>query len=96
MAKEPVPDYTGFPITKLPPGRALGADSLTVWALRRADGGSGSADGDGKVDRRWICKKCKKPNLVHVASPIRFLDDRRCRHCKKFNGRVFLHQLKHK
>jgi hypothetical protein len=31
--KEKVPDYSGFPIKKLPPGRAHGADSLTRWAL---------------------------------------------------------------
>jgi hypothetical protein len=31
--KEQVPDYSGHAITKLPPGRAFGADGLARWSL---------------------------------------------------------------
>jgi hypothetical protein len=39
--KEQAPDITGLPITKLPPGKAFGADDLTRWSHKRASGGAG-------------------------------------------------------
>jgi hypothetical protein len=32
--KEQAPDVTGLKITKLPPGKAFGADGLRRWATR--------------------------------------------------------------
>jgi hypothetical protein len=40
--KEAVPDYSGVPIKRLPPGRAIGADDITRWSHKRASRGAGS------------------------------------------------------
>jgi hypothetical protein len=39
--KEKAPDVTGHAITKLPPGRAEGADYFRNWSFRRSGGGCG-------------------------------------------------------
>lgn len=48
-------DYGDAPITKLPPGKAFGADDLTRWAHRRTLGRSGT----GTEQVRAVKLKCK-------------------------------------
>jgi hypothetical protein len=61
--KEKAPDVTGHAITRLPPGRAKGADYFRNWSFRRSGGGAGSgakpmsaiarrSAGDLKPDRK--------------------------------------------
>lgn len=51
---EPI-DYGNVEITKLPPGKAFGADDLTRWAHRRSLGRSGI----GTEQTRAVKLKCK-------------------------------------
>jgi hypothetical protein len=55
--KEQVPDYSGHAITKLPPGKAFGADALTRWSHKRASGGAGA----GAKPMRAIAARGRKP-----------------------------------
>lgn len=48
-------DYGDVPITKLPAGKAIGADDLARWAHRRTLGRSGT----GKEQVRAVKLKCK-------------------------------------
>jgi hypothetical protein len=49
-------DYGNVPITKLPPGRALGADDMTNWSHRRSGGRSGVA----KLEQKAAIIRCDK------------------------------------
>ena len=74
--------YGGVPIKKLPPGKALGADDLTNWSVRRVGGSSGLAPRD---DRAAIfrCRKCDV--VVDVLVSVKHDAKRtgqKCRVCK--------------
>jgi hypothetical protein len=55
--KEKAPDLTGHAITRLPPGKAFGADALTRWSHKRASGGAGA----GAKPMRAIAARGRKP-----------------------------------
>lgn len=57
MAKDQVPDYSGFPIKKLPPGEAFGARDLQNWSSNAAVGRAGSFN---KKDFKKQRKRAKK------------------------------------
>lgn len=48
MTDEKKIDYGNVPITKLPPGKAFGADDLTKWSLNRTAGHYGTGDNRAK------------------------------------------------
>lgn len=97
MAKEEVPDYSHIKITKLPPGKALGAGDLTKWSQNRAVGRCGTDDAK-TIDKVWTCKRCKKTNLICIHRDINFLHKSsvRCRHCGERNFRIGLRKLRSK
>jgi ribosomal protein L37E len=80
MSKEKAPDYSGFPITKLPPGRAAGAGDLKKWSNNRSLGRSGV--GSGSEQQKVVrCKRCEKDAFIFVAQKMRLIEKYRCRHC---------------
>lgn len=60
MSKDTVPDYSGFPITKLPPGEAFGARDLQNWSNNRATGRAGSFSKKDFKKQRKRAKKLSK------------------------------------
>lgn len=97
MTKDSLPDFSHIQITKLPPGKAIGADDLTKWARNRSVGRSGSDRGK-MADKQWTCRKCRKTNLICVHEDIRFLhrSSVRCRHCGGRSFGIGLRKLKSK
>lgn len=65
MTDEKKIDYGNVPITKLPPGKAYGADDLQRWAMNRASGHYGTGDNRSKAVI-LECPKCgaKKNTIV--------------------------------
>lgn len=75
-------DYGNIPIKKLPPGEAFGARDLTTWAVRRADGKSGTG-GAETVVAKMRCK-CGWEGSVLAArrqNHSRVKGDLTCRDC---------------
>lgn len=86
---EPV-DYGDFPITKLPPGKAFGADDLTRWSHRRALGRSGM----GTEQTRALKLECKHCGATFETIGARRATAKRvrgnfdCRTCGKKGARI--------
>jgi len=73
--------YEGIPITKLPPGKALGADDLTNWAHRRSKGQFGDRYGEVKA-AIMKCQKCDVLADVLIHQPKEWRKHREvCRTC---------------
>jgi len=85
MAKDRIGiDYGNVPITKLPPGKALGADDLTTWALRRAGGRSGDAPRYRERSAVMHCDRCNETfNILVSVRPRKKPDIQRCRKCDR-------------
>ena len=58
MAEKTKVDYGNVQITKLPPGKAYGADDLTNWAARRVGGQYGTGIDKAK-SVLLVCPKCE-------------------------------------
>ena len=71
----------GFKITKLPPGKAYGADDLRKWSDNRATGRSGVAP-DRTRNVVYECRACKKTTPAIVSRYMQKKEARklRCRH----------------
>lgn len=83
MKKQNTVDYGNVPITKLPPGRAYGADDLQRWSMNRAVGASGTSSNKtiGAVMR---CRNCGNTTEIIISRYDK--RDRKgatCRHCGK-------------
>ena len=85
MAKDRIEiDYENVPITKLPPGKALGADDLTNWALRRSAGRSGDAPSYRERAAIMHCDRCNETfNILVSVRPRKKPDIQRCRKCDR-------------
>ena len=85
MAKDRIEiDYGNVPITKLPPGKAHGADDLTNWALRRAAGKSGDAPSYRERAAIMHCDRCNETfNILVSVRPRKKPDIQRCRKCDR-------------
>lgn len=83
---EPV-DISGIKITKLPPGKAFGADDLTKWSHNRAVGASGSGSPATKMVLLF-CSKCEAETTIMVSKYQTKGRTRglRCRNCGKSGG----------
>lgn len=66
-------DYGNVPITKLPPGKALGADDLTKWAHRRAIGSSGT----GTAETQALTLECKGCGAVTEIMAVKRITKKR-------------------
>jgi len=56
-------ETSNIKVTKLPPGKAYGADDLRNWASRRAAGRSGVFDNEGFKKQRKVAKKLRAEPL---------------------------------
>ena len=85
MAKDRIGiDYGNVPITKLPPGKALGADDLANWAVRRAGGRSGDAPSYRERAAIMHCDRCNETfNILVSVRPRKKPDIQRCRKCDR-------------
>lgn len=80
MKKNESIDISGIKITKLPPGKAFGADDLSRWSARRAGGrfGTGSAETMGL---KVFCVRCDKQSDVIGPKRAKVGGRHRCPHC---------------
>jgi len=87
MAKDRIEiDYGNVPITKLPPGKAFGADDLTNWALRRAAGKSGDDTSYRQRAAIMHCDRCNETfNILVSVRPRKkpYPYSQRCRKCDR-------------
>jgi ribosomal protein L40E len=84
MGKRKMTDekWDGIPITKLPPGKAYGADDLTKWAHNRARGLSGAGLNATKSVNAQ-CRKCGAAAsiIVNRYTTRQQLQGEKCRQC---------------
>lgn len=59
-------DYSNFPITKLPPGKAKGADDLKKWGWKAASAKAGGV-APKILHATLVCTACGHQQVVKVA-----------------------------
>ena len=81
-------DYSKAKFTKLPPGKAFGADDLSNWSKRRAMGRAGAGGSGASKGMKVSCLRCGFVNQVIQDRYARGHNLKACRQCGA--GRRFL------
>lgn len=96
MNKKQPFDYGDFPIKKLPPGAAYGADDLTRWSLNRSLGRWGSGSPETKA-LKLKCKKCGGiSEVIGTKRGTKVSGLHSCRHCESKSVKVLKPRKKRK